>query len=64
MRYWRYHSKHVLTNAFDLVGAAAAREDRLSDERPVGWKAGPTKGRSDERPARRNDCGRLVYSIQ
>jgi len=48
MRYWRYHSKHVLTNAFDLVGAAAAREDRLSDERPVRRKAGPTRGRPDE----------------
>jgi hypothetical protein len=33
MRYWRYHSKHVLTNAFEL-----AEEDRRSDERIVaGW---------------------------
>jgi len=54
MRYWRYHSKHVLTNAFDLMGAAAARSDESrSDE---SWP--------DERPVRRRDCGRLVYSIQ
>src|SRR5436309_4981038 len=39
MRYWRYHSKHVLTNAFDLMGAAAARSDESrSDEGIVaGW---------------------------
>src|ERR1700730_8313884 len=54
MRYWRYHSKHVLTNAFDPSGRG----------RPRGRIADRTKGRPDETPTGRNDCGRLLYSIQ
>jgi len=38
MRYWRYHSKHVLTNAFDLSGRG----------RPRGRIADRTKRRPDE----------------
>src|ERR1700731_474686 len=54
MRYWRYHSKHVLTNAFDPSGRG----------RPRGRIADRATRRSDERPVGRNDCGRLLYSIQ
>src|ERR1700739_2427467 len=53
MRHRGYHSKQVLTNAFQ-PGARGPRP-RIADR---------TKRRLDERPAGRNDCGTLVYSIQ
>jgi len=43
MRYWRYHSKHVLTNAFDLVGVVGRARGS-----PIGRNVDRTKGRPDE----------------
>src|ERR1700720_2401850 len=50
MRYWRYHSKHVLRNAFDLVGV-------------VGRAGGSPTGRNSDRTKRLWQAG-LLYPIR
>jgi hypothetical protein len=46
MRYWRYHSKHVLTNALELVGVVGCGR-RIADR--MKCRAGEMP--ADEMPA-------------